>query len=93
MIETYLIATMVFLQLADAITTYKGLSKPGIAEGNPFIAKILETIGLKGFLFAKIAFAVILLIYLPGSNLLAVVGVTAVYVYVIWANIKLIRGK
>lgn len=90
--ETYLIIALAALQLADALTTYKGLSMPGISEGNPVMTKLIATVGLKGFVAAKLALAVVLLIYLPGTHILILCGVGAVYAYAVWNNFKVIRG-
>lgn len=87
-----MIYVLLALQLADAITTVLFIQKGGY-ERNPFIAWVMERIGVIPALMAvKIPLCAVLVWANKYPEVQWVfAGAIALYVWVVWNNIKVIR--
>ena len=66
---------VVFCQAADTVTTLHALDK-GAREANPFVDRLLTTLGPGGFVAAKVAVTLLVLHYYPdlSSDLVIVIN-------------------
>jgi hypothetical protein len=88
--ESFFLYVLVALQLGDIWTTQYALQNiRGAVESNPIVKKAMDKLGVLGGLFAiKTPFIVILIFYpLP---LWALAAITALYVYVVGNNARII---
>lgn len=93
-IQAYLFAVLLVLQLADVATTYYIVSRQIGREANPFMAWMICQFGLvTGLLLPKAAMlaALYLAVLEPGITHWALAGLIALYVWVIYNNVGVIR--
>ena len=84
---------VLILQVLDIITTMVALQREGLAEGNPYIKKLMDKIGvIPALLLIKGAFIAFLLWAYPLVPEPVLWMLAAFYVWVIYNNVKLIRS-
>lgn len=92
------------LQVADGITTIIGLRQAGVNEANPIADWLMDSLGQKpAIIISKLAIVVFIAWLVFGFDaswaqmpwvkpaMLVVLNLTAIYV--VWSNIKTVRGK
>ena len=97
MINYILFAVFVALQCGDAWTTIQCLKSGKGIEGNPFMAKIFNKLGLtKGFLVTKLSVIVLLGVGVFNSpelvGLIALAIVDVIYAYIVYQNYKILKA-
>jgi hypothetical protein len=98
MITNYILfAVFVALQCGDAWTTIQCLKSGKGVEGNPFMAKIFNKLGLtKGFLVTKLSVIVLLGAGVFNSpelaGLIALSIVDVIYAYIVYQNYKILKA-
>ena len=85
-----MIYLLIILQAIDAISTIVLLQRPGFAEGNGFLKKIMDKIGVAPTLLIIKGFFVAWVLYFQAEIPVEILGILcAGYVWVIYNNIKL----
>lgn len=88
---TFTLIAFVLAQLADVITTERGLRKGGFEEANDFIAYLMTNLG-RGWIILKLAFAsVIAYVLYDNDSLEGLWIVTLVTGYFAYRNLKITR--
>lgn len=88
----FAILAMVLAQLADVVTTLRGL-KPGFREGNPVIAWAMARLGPHGWIAFKAAVAGVATLYFWWVGLWwPILGIAAITGAVAWRNHRITRG-
>lgn len=95
MIEA-LAALFTALQIADGVTTYRGISRGVASEGFLLQRKLIEALGLApGIVVMKAAMAAlawIAAVYAPGTvTMIALALACAFYAVIVFNNVRLIR--
>jgi len=87
-----LLAILIALQVADFVTTYLALRRPGNREANPIVAKVIDALGLvPGLLVVKGSVVALLVVAAPYLSGFVLVPLLAMYVWVVINNIGVIR--
>jgi hypothetical protein len=92
-IHDYLFWALVALQLADGYTTIEGLRSGAAREANPLLARLIGRVGRDRAVVGVKLLAIAGLWYGRSEVPLWMMGaLTALYVYVIANNVRVIRG-
>ena len=84
---------VLILQVLDVVTTIVALQREGLVEGNPYIKKLMDKIGVfPALLLIKGVFIAFLLWAYPLVPEPVLWVLAAFYVWVIYNNVKLIRS-
>lgn len=82
-----LFGLFVALSVADAITTYRALRRPGTREANPVMRWLFDRLGIVPALVATKAAAVAAVWATMGVySVWVLAGVNAAYAFVVWRN-------
>ena len=82
-----LFALFVLLSIADGITTYKALKRPGTREANPVMRWLFEHFGIhQTLIVSKMAAIVAVWTTMGPYSLWVLAGVNAFYAAVAWRN-------
>lgn len=88
----YLLIAVIVLQLADIVTTYLIVSRPGGRELNPVLAALFRAVGLlPGLLIIKCAFVALLVWAAPVLHIAVLVLICLGYCWVVWHNVRALR--
>ena len=88
-----LLSILVLLQVADAITTIKGISL-GLSEGNPVVAKVFKKLSpVAGIVSVKVIVVSMILLahYMSLLHLYALIALCVVYGLIVVNNVIRIR--
>lgn len=87
-----LFALHLFLQFADAVITIRALENPKARELNPFAMWLIEKFGPERAMFGmKMTAVAVIFYFLPVTPWWALLGLNALYVGVIWKNLKVMK--
>lgn len=90
--NTYLLIAVIVLQLADIVTTYLIVSRPGGRELNPVLAALFRAVGmLPGLLVIKTLFIGLLVWAAPYLHTTMLALICAGYCWVVWHNARALR--
>ena len=93
--ENILVIILLFLNILDAITTYKALTIPGLAEGNPIMKFLMNKLGIIGALLVAKGIVFSMFLYFLIANITITYFITlpviVFYIFVVINNIKLIK--
>lgn len=93
--STLIIALFVMhvaLQAADAIITIRALKNPKARELNPFAMWLIKQFGVEKAMFGmKVTAVVVILHFLPVTPWHALATLNALYVWIIWRNLKVMK--
>jgi hypothetical protein len=91
---TYLLIFLVILQLADIVTTWLIVSRPGGRELNPVLAALFRAVGLlPGLLIVKGAFVALMIWVTPFLPPAVLALICAGYCWVVWHNLQVLRKQ
>ena len=84
---------LIVLQALDLLTTVVALRNPGLTEGNGLLKPLFERFGvLPALIVVKLAFVGLLWWAAPQVPVEILYVLTAFYCWVVYNNIKLIKG-
>lgn len=91
MTTTHLLYLLIALQTADVLSTLYAF-RNGAVEANPFMHKLMDTLGtVPGLLLPKVIYGALLWFYRDALTIEAVAVVAVLYLVVIANNIRIAR--
>jgi Domain of unknown function (DUF5658) len=89
-----MIYALIILQVLDAVSTYLCLTKGVGVEGNTWLARLFARVGMvEGLLMTKGALIGLLLLFGHMVHDYALALLILFYVYIIFNNFKVLRGR
>ncbi len=88
-----LLAVIILLQIGDAWTTYKAISSGKGKEANPLMADIMLHYGFEGMYVVKLLGCLFFVFVYHHFGQLFLVPPIAYYVWIVFNNYRVIRGK